>query len=256
MDVILFASPLNPLSAVAADFFWKEGFLKVLVIPQGLPGGLMKAGPILFFSKLSTGLYRYFHVLLRMAGLKRSKNYSCLLEFMRSHTTVPVIEFYPGMPIEQRLRKELGEVALSNCLIFACVFRYKIPADFVRNRYAVNVHPGILPDNRGPNAYFWALATKQNESGLTFHVLEERIDEGSILMLRTFLIQPRFSEYRLERLSAETLRNCLPYFWANFMKLWENSSPQGKGVYYKEPDYRTRRKYRRLSFLNLADFLE
>ena len=47
---------------------------------------------------------------------------------------------------------------------------------------AINIHPSLLPDLRGPCPVFWALAEGRTTSGATVHRIEDaRIDAGSIL---------------------------------------------------------------------------
>ena len=45
----------------------------------------------------------------------------------------------------------------------------------------VNCHPSLLPQNRGPNPYFWAIYQGKTRTGLTFHLIDENYDTGKIL---------------------------------------------------------------------------
>jgi len=45
----------------------------------------------------------------------------------------------------------------------------------------VNCHPSLLPQNRGPNPYFWAIYQGKERTGITFHLMEEKYDRGKIL---------------------------------------------------------------------------
>ncbi len=55
---------------------------------------------------------------------------------------------------------------------------------------AVNCHPSLLPDHRGPNPYTSAIAEGEGESGVTFHWMTEGIDEGPILLQKKVNIAP------------------------------------------------------------------
>jgi methionyl-tRNA formyltransferase len=45
----------------------------------------------------------------------------------------------------------------------------------------VNCHSSLLPKHRGPNPFAAVVLTNDNTSGVTFHVMDEGIDTGSIL---------------------------------------------------------------------------
>jgi methionyl-tRNA formyltransferase len=66
--------------------------------------------------------------------------------------------------------------------------------------FAFNVHPSLLPRHRGPDPYFWALASQDRETGVTAHVLTARYDEGPILAQRTLPIPGAVDAWRLARL--------------------------------------------------------
>ncbi len=54
----------------------------------------------------------------------------------------------------------------------------------------VNCHPSLLPKHRGANPYFWAIYSGDNKTGVTFHLMDENIDTGKILMQAAFKIDP------------------------------------------------------------------
>ncbi|MFI5268412.1 MAG: methionyl-tRNA formyltransferase, partial [Chloroflexota bacterium] len=53
-----------------------------------------------------------------------------------------------------------------------------------RARLAVNVHPSLLPDNRGPAPLFWTFRLAQPVTGVTIHLLAAKADCGAILAQR------------------------------------------------------------------------
>ncbi len=63
-----------------------------------------------------------------------------------------------------------------------------IPADALTlaTRGGVNFHDGPLPERAGLNAPVWALLERQAEHGITWHLIEGGVDEGSILVQRRF----------------------------------------------------------------------
>ncbi len=46
----------------------------------------------------------------------------------------------------------------------------------------VNCHPSLLPLHRGPNPFAAVILAQREETGVTFHVMEESIDTGDILI--------------------------------------------------------------------------
>lgn len=52
----------------------------------------------------------------------------------------------------------------------------------------INVHPSLLPKYRGPNPYLHAILNNEKESGVTFHLMDEQLDTGAILLQKTVKI--------------------------------------------------------------------
>jgi methionyl-tRNA formyltransferase len=57
-------------------------------------------------------------------------------------------------------------------------------------RGAINFHDGPLPRYAGINAPVWALVNRETRHGVTWHLIERRIDEGDIVEQRLFAIDP------------------------------------------------------------------
>jgi methionyl-tRNA formyltransferase len=55
---------------------------------------------------------------------------------------------------------------------------------------AINYHDGPLPRYAGSNATAWALHNGEREHGITWHVIEERVDSGDILKQVMFRVVP------------------------------------------------------------------
>jgi methionyl-tRNA formyltransferase len=54
----------------------------------------------------------------------------------------------------------------------------------------VNVHPGRLPEERGPSPLFWALKDGRTTIGFAIHILDEREDAGALLASGTIDFTP------------------------------------------------------------------
>jgi hypothetical protein len=65
---------------------------------------------------------------------------------------------------------------------------------------AINYHDGPLPRYAGSHAPAWAYRNKEGSHGVTWHVIEERVDAGDILKQASFPLSP---EETLESLSQK-----------------------------------------------------
>lgn len=54
----------------------------------------------------------------------------------------------------------------------------------------INAHPSLLPKYRGPNPYLQTIKNMETQSGITFHLMDEKFDTGAILLQRTISIAP------------------------------------------------------------------
>jgi methionyl-tRNA formyltransferase len=68
---------------------------------------------------------------------------------------------------------------------------------------AINVHPALLPKNRGLFPYFWALTNGDAETGVTVHWMDTKFDTGEILLQEKLPIAPDDTVISLARKSAE-----------------------------------------------------
>lgn len=55
---------------------------------------------------------------------------------------------------------------------------------------AINAHPSLLPQYRGPNPYFWTIRNQEQVTGVTFHLIDKGYDTGAILAQEEIKIYP------------------------------------------------------------------
>lgn len=53
----------------------------------------------------------------------------------------------------------------------------------------INVHPSLLPKYRGPNPYLQVIKNQEKETGVTFHLMDENLDTGAILLQKKVKIE-------------------------------------------------------------------
>ena len=103
----------------------------------------------------------------------------------------------------------------------------------------VNVHPGVLPEFRGIQPYFWELSEGAPHAGATLHLIEdERIDAGGVLGRVSYRVSPGMSvqlNYLLTiKCVARLLPTCLGALEAG--ELEPQAQREDEGAYYRWPD--------------------
>jgi|SRR6516164_5802744 hypothetical protein len=81
---------------------------------------------------------------------------------------------------------------------------------------AINIHNGPLPEYRGVNPINWALKNKESEHGLTIHEINPGIDDGPILAITRFPINPEVDEV------IDVYERCINFGWKLFKELMSN----------------------------------
>jgi methionyl-tRNA formyltransferase len=68
-------------------------------------------------------------------------------------------------------------------LILVSAFLWRLPSDVLRlpPLGVINLHGGLLPDWRGPNAWGWAFRAGDPALGFTVHRMDEGLDTGPVL---------------------------------------------------------------------------
>jgi methionyl-tRNA formyltransferase len=99
-------------------------------------------------------------------------------------------------------------------IVLVASYPKKIPiACFAEARYAFNVHPSLLPNYRGANPYFWVIRNGESYTGVSIHVLTERVDEGRVLLKYKCAIDEGETQgslrYKLARLARFGVSNLL-----------------------------------------------
>jgi folate-dependent phosphoribosylglycinamide formyltransferase PurN len=102
----------------------------------------------------------------------------------------------------------------------------------------VNIHPGLLPEFRGIQPYFWELAERHGRAGATLHLIEdETIDTGRVLARAEYATWPGMSVQLNYYLAAQAASRLLPRCLAALEagRVAPAAQPDG-GAYYRWPD--------------------
>lgn len=89
-------------------------------------------------------------------------------------------------------------------VICVACFSRRLPAAVLRlpRLGCLNVHPSLLPANRGPDPLFWTFRRGDPETGATIHLMDERLDTGPILRQQRIPVPEGITEQALEQTCA------------------------------------------------------
>lgn len=94
------------------------------------------------------------------------------------------------------LRKEKKKT-----LLLSVINPYIVPGDILNreNMFALNIHQALLPAHRGRNAEAWAIFEGDKVTGITWHKMTARVDEGDILAQKEIVIDENTTSFGLFR---------------------------------------------------------
>jgi methionyl-tRNA formyltransferase len=123
---------------------------------------------------------------------------------------------------------------------------------------ALNVHPSLLPDNRGPDPLFWTFWRGDEATGATIHLMGERLDAGPILVQQGEPVPDGMTEAALEARLATLGGELLVQSLGELANGSAHPQPQNEGQatafpwpsaedYFVTPAWPARRAYRFLT---------
>ena len=79
-----------------------------------------------------------------------------------------------------------------NSFVVCIGWMFLLSSWFVRHwkNHILNVHPSLLPKHPGAHAHELVLASKDAESGMTIHLIDEGLDTGKILVQKKCSVLP------------------------------------------------------------------
>lgn len=102
-----------------------------------------------------------------------------------------------------------------------------------------NIHPGKLPEFRGPQPVFWQLKNGVENLGLSIHLLSEKLDAGAIVWSRQIPNEPHLThglvDFLFSNLLIEGVNNIIGYDSPE--RLVDTAIPQDENgaCFYKRP---------------------
>ncbi|NIM96505.1 MAG: hypothetical protein GTO24_00050 [candidate division Zixibacteria bacterium] len=120
-------------------------------------------------------------------------------------------------------------------MILVATFDHRIPGRIIDcpEMGAINIHPSLLPQYRGPTPTQWTIFHGEIESGVTFHLLDEQFDMGGILFQKSISIDGLIDgevRRRLAQLSGEMLQPFLEMYVRGGIEV--RAQRKDEGSYY------------------------
>ncbi|QGX40378.1 methionyl-tRNA formyltransferase [Permianibacter aggregans] len=145
-------------------------------------------------------------------------------QFAAQHT-IPVIDSKPALVALNKLVDSGVELFLSA----EYPWKISVPAEL---RYAINLHPTMLPHGRGPTPIPWLLLQYPQHAGLSFHKMTDSFDAGDILLQQSLSIESgdNYDHYCQKLIGLAT--EMLPALFAQIETLYRHAQPQAEGSYW------------------------
>jgi len=103
--------------------------------------------------------------------------------------------------------------------------------------YSANYHNGLLPGYRGVKATCWSLYQGDSETGVTFHRMNEKFDEGNILLRGAVPVGPGSSVTDLEYEKALKAVNDIPRLIEILINREPGQAQVNESNYFSEKDF-------------------
>lgn len=115
-------------------------------------------------------------------------------------------------------------VSISGTQFYGKKLREQTPAGIV------NCHGALLPRYRGLMPSFWTLANNEKEGGVSVHFVDDKLDNGPIVVQKKYRIHPHDTlediMARSKDLAAEAIIECVRLIEAGNPPLMENDASQ------------------------------
>lgn len=131
--------------------------------------------------------------------------------------------------------KDLKTLVEQGCeLLVAAAYPYKIP-EYENIRYAVNIHPTLLPEGRGRWPLPWVILKELKKSGVTIHMITQEWDSGDILIKKDYEVTTRDNLESISAKSQITASDVFRQLLTDLSGYWERATPQGAGITWPFP---------------------
>jgi len=136
----------------------------------------------------------------------------------------------------EKFRKEL--IRLNVDIVFIGSWGEKIEKETfnIPKIATINCHPSLLPKYRGPNPYAAVILNNEQKTGVTFHLVNEKLDSGAILRQTEVEIKPddtgKTLRERCSSVAGEEIEKLLKELDSEFIVPVNQN--EEKATYYKQ----------------------
>lgn len=175
-----------------------EALLSARLVPRAIVTPALAGGPIFTMSRLTGSTHSVGrHPLPSLTPLAQTG-----LAALASAHAIPLLEIGSARAIGTHDAIRAFE---PDVIAVAC-FPWRLPEALLAmpRLGGVNLHPSLLPENRGPDPLFWTFRHGDTRTGVTVHLMTAELDAGPILRQTAIPVEDGLSETVLERRCAET----------------------------------------------------
>lgn len=125
-------------------------------------------------------------------------------------------------------------------LLIVGMYPHKVPVEIVP-KYYINMHPSLLPHGRGPCPIPCSILRGETTTGLSFHKITDRWDEGDIVLQKEFAIASNETHDSLSIKHMLAAMQLMDLFVSSIDEYWNNAKPQEGGEYWNKSEVDDRR---------------
>lgn len=190
--------------------------------------------------------FNYFQKKLRgyVVQKARAKVVNDLLGSTRRCHSVRAVAKKYGVPVTEAVnvnsdefRRHLRDLGVEFIVSISGTQFYGRKLREQTSRGIVNCHGALLPKYRGLMPSFWTLANGETQGGVTVHFVDEKLDNGPIIVQRKYRIHPHDTlediMARSKDLAAETIIEAVRLVEAGDPPLLDN--PEAEATHFSMP---------------------
>ncbi len=204
-----------------------------------------RLNPLFLIKNIVTNVYKQLSIGLARFFVSKKKRAYFGIEEMSEENDIPYLSVSSiNSSVSEKFIKSIKPDMLVSCFLLEIVKDniLKLP-----EKGSINVHPSLIQKHRGIFTSFWALAKKWKRSGATVHYMNEKIDDGDVIIQKKFFVHPSDSIHSIDKkaavlggkllvkaLSKIKRNNVKPFRFKNVGKFFTTPTPaQIKSFYTK-----------------------
>lgn len=150
------------------------------------------------------------HRQLRVLGIKNVNIYTITYEHEDNKKFIEYLNQESITFSTKPINTLLNEIEyFKPTIVLSIHFRNLIPESIVKKYRGMNLHPSLLPKYAGCLASMWQIINDEKNAGITYHLLNEKFDQGNILLQKEF---PILSNETGESLFQKANKYSIDYF--------------------------------------------